>query len=136
MSANQFVPEHHRVEVDHTIGIRPGHTVFTNKDGPEVKTFKTSEITTEQEGLLVSVLLAHSIDTGDERFGFFIPHLYVPKGQTDEFCTIGAYEKFGGPDLIPHLRPATASTRARRKRSSFLRSSLTGAVATPPTPAS
>lgn len=108
MSANKFVLKHHQIEVDYTLGLTPGLVALTYKDGPAIKTFKTSEITTEQtaEGSLVSVLLAHSIDTGGERFGFFLPQLDVPKDRRAEFCTAGVYEKFGGPDSIPHLPPA------------------------------
>lgn len=108
MSANKFVLKHRQIEVDYTIGLTPGLVALTYKDGPQVKTFKTNEITTEQtaEGALVSVLLARSIDTGGERFGFFLPQLDVPKDQTAEFCTAGVYEKFGGPESIPRRPPA------------------------------
>ena len=108
MSANKFVLKHHQIEVDYTVGLTPGLVALTYKDGPDVRTFKAGEVTTEQtaEGSLVSVLLAHSIDTGGERFGFFLPQLDVPKDHTAAFCTAGVYEKFGGPDSIPHRPPA------------------------------
>lgn len=108
MTANKFVLKHHQIEVNYTIGLTPGLVALTYTDGPQVTTFKTGEIATEQtaEGSLISVLLAHSIDTGGERFGFFLPQLDVPKDQTAQFCTAGVYEKFGGPDSIPHLPPA------------------------------
>jgi hypothetical protein len=108
MSANKFILKHHNVEVDYTIGLTPGLVALTYRDGPQVKTFKTSEITTDQtaEGSLVSVLLMRSIDTGGERFGFFLPQLDVPKGQTENFSTAGIYEKFGGPNSIPHRPPS------------------------------
>ena len=108
MSANKFILKHHQIEVDYTIGLTPGLVALTYKDGPEVKSFKTNEITTDQtsEGSLVSVLLARSVDTGGERFGFFLPQLDVPKDQTADFCTSGVYEKFGGPDSFPHLPPS------------------------------
>jgi hypothetical protein len=53
-------------------------------------------------GTLVSVSLVTSIDTGGERFGFFLPQLDVPRGQSEEFRTRGVYEAFSGPDSIPH----------------------------------
>jgi hypothetical protein len=111
MSANRFVLKHNRIEVDYTIGITPGLTALTYKDGPSVKTFKTNEITTDQTALgwLVSVLLARSVDTGGERFGFFLPQLDVPSGQTDKFRTAGVYDTFGGPDSFPRRPPEWCS---------------------------
>jgi hypothetical protein len=108
MSANKFILKHKQIEVDYTIGLTPGLVALTYKDGPDVKTFKTSEITTDQTaaGSLISVLLVRTIDTGGERFGFFLPQLDVPKGQTEKFATAGVYEKFGGPDSFPHLPPS------------------------------
>jgi hypothetical protein len=55
---------------------------------------------------LVSVALITSIDTGGERFGFFLPQLDVPRGQSEEFRTVGVYETFSGPDSIPHRDPS------------------------------
>ena len=108
MSANKFILKHKQIEVDYTIGLTPGLVALTYKDGPDVKTFKTSEITTDQTaaGSLISVLLVRTIDTRGERFGFFLPQLDVPKGQTEKFATAGVYEKFGGPDSFPHLPPS------------------------------
>jgi hypothetical protein len=108
MSANKFILKHHQIEVDYTIGVTPGLTALTHKDGPNVKTFKTNEITTDQTALgsLVSVLLVRTIDTGGERFGFFLPQLDVPSGQTENFATAGVYEKFSGPNSIPHRPPS------------------------------
>ena len=57
-------------------------------------------------GRMVSVSLIRSIDTGGERFGFFLPFINVDRGQTAHFCTVGVYETFSGPDSIPH-RPST-----------------------------
>ena len=48
MSANKFILKHKQIEVDYTIGLTPGLVALTYKDGPDVKTFKTSEITTDQ----------------------------------------------------------------------------------------
>ena len=47
-----------------------------------------------------------TIDTGGERFGFFLPPIDVPEGQTAHFHTVGVYEMFSGPNSIPH-RPST-----------------------------
>lgn len=66
MSANKFVLKHHQIEVDYTLGITPGLTDPRYKDGANVKTFRTNEITTDQTALgsLVSVLLVRTIDRG------------------------------------------------------------------------
>lgn len=108
MSANKFVLKHHQIEVDYTVGLTPGLVALTYKDGPQTKTFKTNEITTDDtaEGSLVSVLLVRSIDTGGERFGFFLPNLDVAKGQSAAFYTAGVYERFSGPDSFPRLPPS------------------------------
>src|SRR5208283_742373 len=111
MSANKFVLKHHHIEVDYTIGITPGLPALIYKDGHSVKDFQASEITTDQTALgsLVSVSLVKSIDTGGERFGFFLPQLNVPSGQTEKFNTAGVYEKFSGPDSIPPRPPSWSS---------------------------
>ena len=108
MSANKFVLKHHHIEVDYTIGITPGLPALTYKDGSNVKTFTSAQITTDDTalGTLVSVPLLSSIDTGGERFGFFLPDLEVPSGKTEKFNTIGVYDKFGGPDSIPRVPPS------------------------------
>ncbi len=105
MSANKFVLKHHHVEVDYTLGITPGLPALVYKDGSDVRTFKASEISTVETGLgsLVSVALTQTIDAGGERFGFFLPDLDVPTGQTEKFTTAGVYETFAGPDSFPHL---------------------------------
>ena len=108
MSANKFVLKHHHIEVDYTIGITPGLPALTYKDGSNVKTFTSAQITTDDTalGTLVSVPLLSSIDTGGERFGFFLPDLDVPSGKIERFNTIGVYDKFGGPDSIPRVPPS------------------------------
>lgn len=108
MSANKFVLKHHHIEVDYTLGITPGLPALTYRDGRNVTTFTNTEIATDEtaEGSLVSVPLLRTIDTGGERFGFFLPQLDVPSGQTGKFSTVGVYEKFAGPDSVPHLPPS------------------------------
>ena len=103
--ANKFVLKHHQVEVDYTIGATPGIPALVYRDGSStLKSFTTAEITVDQTGLgtLVSVALVTSTDTGGERFGFFLPQLDVPRGQSEEFRTVGVYEAFSGPDSVPH----------------------------------
>jgi hypothetical protein len=104
MSANKFVLKGAGVEVDYTIGANPSFTALTYKAGATIKQFKPADITTENTGLgqMVSVALVKTIDTGGERFGFFLPSIDVPQGQTVNFETVGVYEMFGGPDSIPH----------------------------------
>jgi hypothetical protein len=108
MSANKFVLKHHKIEIDYTVGITPGLPALIYKDASATKTFKNTEITTEQTavGSLVSVPLEQTIDTGGERFGFFLPQLDVPSGQTEKFSTVGVYQKFSGPDSFPPLPPS------------------------------
>jgi hypothetical protein len=100
MPANKFTLRHHQLEIDYTAGITPGLTALTYRDGPEVKTFETDEITATETALgpLVSVFLVMTIGTGGEKFGFLLPRLDVPAGQMKEFHTIGVYWKFGGLD--------------------------------------
>ena len=109
MAANRFVLKHHQVEVEYTIGITPGIPALIYQDGSSApENFTDAEITTDQTGLgtLVSVALVRSVDTGGERFGFFLPQLDVPRGQSEEFRTAGVYERFSGPDSIPHRDPS------------------------------
>lgn len=108
MSANKFVLKHDHIEVDYTIGITPGLTALTYKDGTTTKSFTSAQITTENTSLgsLVSVPLVISIDTGGERFGFFLPQLDVPSGKTEKFTSVGVYDKFSGPDSVPRTPPS------------------------------
>jgi hypothetical protein len=80
--------------------------VFTA--GAFQKKFKPNEVLSEDTGLgrLVSVALILTIDTGGERFGFFLPFIDVARDQTAHFYTVGIYETFSGPDSVPH-RPST-----------------------------
>ena len=55
---------------------------------------------------LASAVSLVTIDPGGERFGFFLPSIDVPEGQTAHFHTVGVYELFRGPNSIPH-RPST-----------------------------
>ena len=55
---------------------------------------------------LASAVSLVTIDTGGERFGFFLPSIDVPEGQTAHFHTVGVYKMFSGPNSIPH-RPST-----------------------------
>jgi hypothetical protein len=123
MAANKFVLKHHQVEVDYTpedpaLGATStsGLTVLVYRDGGHTsKSFTGSEVTTSQTGLgtMVSVSLATSDDTGGERFGFFLPQADVPVGQSEEFRTVGVYEKVGGPDSIPQSDPSWRSIELR-----------------------
>jgi hypothetical protein len=106
--ANKFVLKGSGVEVDYTAGITPGLVALVYKAGAFERTFKSADIKVESTGLgqMVSVSLLRTVDTGGERFGFFLPQIDVPKGQTAPFNTVGIYETFSGPDSIPH-RPST-----------------------------
>jgi hypothetical protein len=108
MAANKFVLKGAGVEVDYTIGVTPGLPALVYKAGAFQRTFKTDQIKSDDTGLgeLVSIALLLTVDTGGQRFGFFLPFIDVPKGQTAHFYTVGVYETFSGPDSVPH-RPST-----------------------------
>ena len=108
MAANHFVLKGSGVEVDYTIGGNPGFTALTYKSGAFVKHYKPAQIETDRTGLgtMVSVALAHTVDTGGERFGFFLATIDVALGHTAQFNTVGVYEGFGGPNSILHRPPA------------------------------
>ena len=107
MAANKFVLKGSGIEVDYTIGVTPGIPSLIYTDGAFQRKFTTDEILSEDTGLgeMVSVALIPTVDTGGERFGFFLPFIDVPRGQTAHFHTIGVYETFSGPDSVPH-RPS------------------------------
>ncbi|MGH6836159.1 MAG: hypothetical protein ACREC9_11545 [Methylocella sp.] len=108
MAANNFVLIGSGVEVDYTIGANPAFPALVYTAGAFQKEFKPNQILSEDTGLgeMVSVALILSVDTGGERFGFFLPLVNVERGQTAHFCTIGVYETFSGPNSIPR-RPST-----------------------------
>jgi hypothetical protein len=107
MSANKFVLKGSGVEVTYTIGANPSFPALIYQAGSTVKQFKPAEIQTDNTGLgqMVSVALVLTIDAGGERFGFFLPAVDVPSGQTVDFESVGVYETFGGPDSFPHRPP-------------------------------
>ena len=108
MPVNKFVLTGSGVEVDYTIGANAVIPALVYTDGAFQKKFKPNEILTDDTGLgeLVSVALISTIDTGGERFGFFLPLIDVPRGQTKHFHTIGIFETFSGPNSVPR-RPST-----------------------------
>lgn len=108
MTANRFALTGAGVEVEYTIGGAPFLPALVYRAGAFEKSFKVAEILSEDTGLgqLVSVALILSVDTGGERFGFFLPFIEVARGQTAHFRTVGVYETFSGPDSVPH-RPST-----------------------------
>jgi hypothetical protein len=108
MPANKFVLKGSGVEVDYTIGASPFIPALVYTVGAFQKKFTPNEILSEDTGLgqIVSVALIITIDTGGERFGFFLPFIDVAPGQTAHFHTVGVYETFSGPDSVPH-RPST-----------------------------
>jgi hypothetical protein len=105
--ANKFVLKHHEIEVEYTIGLTPGVPALIYSNGT-TKKFTSAEVTTDETALgsLVSVPLLRTTDIGGERFGFFLPQLNVPSGESEEFTTVGVYERFSGPDSVPQ-RPSS-----------------------------
>ena len=116
MSANKFVLKHHKIEIQYTIGITPGLPALIYKDGPDEKTFKSSEITTNQTSLgsLVSIPLLRTIDTGGEIFGFFLPQLDVASGQTQKFSSLGVYREIRRAGLVSTRPGFVGQHRAAR----------------------
>ena len=109
VAANKFILKHHQVEVDYTVGATPGIPALAYRDGSSaLKSFTAAEITTDQTGLgtLVSVALVTSVDTGGERFGFFLPQLEVPRGQTGGVPHRGRVRDVRRAGLDPHRDPA------------------------------
>ncbi len=108
MSANKFILKGHGVEIDYTIGASNAIPALVYKSGAFQKSFKPIEVLTDDTGLgrIVSVALLVTTDAGGERFGFFLPFIDVPRGETAHFHTIGVYEMFSGPNSVPH-RPST-----------------------------
>ena len=106
--ANKYVLHGDGIEVDYIIGGNPGFTALTFTEDGTTKNFTPVQITTDQTGLgtLVSVALVLTVDTGGTRFGFFLPEVQLTLGQSAPVTTIGVFEKFTGPDSIPH-RPTT-----------------------------
>ena len=108
MSANQFALKHREVEIEYNIGVTPGLPVLTYQDASGRRSFTATEVRTEETALgsLVSVPLRTSLDTGGERFGFYLPQIDVARGDAAHFRTAGVYEDFSGPDSVPR-QPAS-----------------------------
>jgi hypothetical protein len=106
--ANKYTLKGHHIEVEYTIGGNPGFTALRYKGTSISRDFKPGEVATDPTafGSLVSVPLEVSIDTGGKTFGFFLPNINVPEGQTADFTTTAICKEFSGPDSFPH-RPAT-----------------------------
>ena len=112
MSGNKFVLKSDQIEVEYTIGINPGLPALTYSDGVSgAVSFTSSEIATDETalGTLVSVALLRTIDAGAQRFGFLLPQVNVLSGQSEQFTTVGMYERLSGPDTVPHLPPSWSS---------------------------
>src|SRR5260370_37058709 len=105
--ANKVCAEAPRIEVDYTIGLNPGFIALVYRDGAETASFKTTEIATIDTalGTLVSVPLVRTVDTGGEMFGFFLPQLDLPLGESEACSTVGVYEQYTGPDAFPRRPP-------------------------------
>ncbi|WP_347989413.1 hypothetical protein [Methylomonas sp. AM2-LC] len=106
--ANKYILKGSGVEIEYTLGETIGLPVLTYKSGAFIKSFTANEVQTDDTGLgeLVSVPLLLTIDAGGKRFGFYLPFINVPHGETASFHSVGIYETFSGPSTIPH-RPST-----------------------------
>jgi len=66
---------------------------------------------------LASAVSLVTIDTGGERFGFFLPSIDVPEGQTAHFHTVGVYKMFSAQTRSRIGRqPGGASNWVERRR--------------------
>ena len=109
MPANHFVLRHQDIEVEYISGITPGLPALTYSDGnSSALSFTDADITTDKTalGMLVSVPLLKTADTGGERFGFVLPELEVPQGRSGRCETVGVYERLSGPDSVPPVPPS------------------------------
>lgn len=108
MSANKFLLRGSGIEITYTIGANPALPALFYRAGAFQRSYKAAEVTIEDTGLghMVSVALIQGIDTGGERFGFFLPLIGDKRGALVYFHSIGIFELFSGPDSIPH-RPST-----------------------------
>src|SRR6476646_7293295 len=86
-AANKFVLKGPGVEVDYTIGASSAIPALVFTAGAFQKKFKPNDVLSEDTGLgrLVSVALLLTIDTGGERFGFFLPFIDVARDHTAHF---------------------------------------------------
>ena len=102
--ADKFVLKGSGVEVNYTIGPTPGAPTLVYRQGDFEKVFASSEIRSNDTdlGKFVSVRLISTVDTGGQRFGFFLPLIDVAHAQTVDFHTVGIYESFSGPLSIPY----------------------------------
>jgi hypothetical protein len=106
MAANKFVLKGSGVEVDYTVGTNPAIPALVYTDGAFQKQFKPNQTLSENTGLgeMVSVPLVLSIDTGGERFGFFLPFIDVARGQTAH-CNSVAFMKRSADQIPFHAGP-------------------------------
>src|SRR5579864_9123945 len=106
--ANKFMLRGYQIEVEYTIGGNPSLPALIFKRGSLSKSFAPSEVHTDSTalGLLVSVPLVKTVDTGGETFAFFLRDTDVPQGQTAHFTTTAILERFGGPDSVPRRLPS------------------------------
>jgi hypothetical protein len=115
MAPNRFVFKHHQIEVDYTLSNIHGSPALVYRDGnSRPRTFGSAEIKTDQTGLgiLVWVALETSIDTGREKFAFFIPRSEVPIGESHEIRTVAVYQRSSGHDSrLPGSIPREPSWR-------------------------
>jgi hypothetical protein len=112
MAANRFVLTHDELKIEYTSGVTPGIPALIYSDGDSApKSFMQDQIARDETalGTLVSAPLAATVDTGGERFGFFLPQIEVPLGQSEEFRTAGVYERYSGPDSVPRRPPSWRS---------------------------
>ena len=102
--ANRFLLRHHELRIEYNVGRNPGLTALTYNDGGGPAMFKTDEVSTSTTalGVLISVPLRRTVDTGGELFGFFLPTVELPDGEQAPFTTAGIYARFSGPDSFPH----------------------------------
>ncbi|SEA68076.1 hypothetical protein SAMN05216411_1193 [Nitrosospira multiformis] len=108
MNANFFTFTGENVKVTYRIGGNPGFIALTYDDTANPlmglnEGFKPAQIDTVQTplGIMVTVVIRTSIDTGSTSFSIFVPDINVPYGQSANFTTIGVYKDVRGLIIFP-----------------------------------
>lgn len=108
--ANHYKLSGHGIELEYTVDGRAGIPALTLKDNGVVRSYRPSEVTTDQTdlGTMVSVPLAILADKGGARFGFFLPTVRLAPGKRAPVTTSGVIQTYSGPGSVPHW-PSTWS---------------------------
>jgi hypothetical protein len=103
--ANFFKLKGSNLEITYRTGGNPGFIAFSFKDNQAKiqEGFKPGQIETAHTGLglMVTVAISTTIDTGGTSFSVFLPEISVPLGQSVPFTSMGIYKEINGPIIFP-----------------------------------